>query len=94
MGELVPGVPVPPQALGPPPVRRDADEKVGQPPGALIADLGVAGHLPLVVHSCLVVAVETNEVMEVLESRSQRVELVSELMKAGTLLFSLREGGG
>ena len=93
MGELVPRVPVPPQTLGPPPVCRDTDEKVGQPAGALIADLRVQGHLPLVVHSALVAAVETDKVMEVLQGRGEGVELVRELIKRGILLFCLREGG-
>ena len=81
MGELVPGVPVPPEALGPPPVGRDAEEKVGQPPGALVADLRVPGHLPPVVHGGLVGGVETDEVMQVLQCRGQRVELICQLVK-------------
>ena len=93
MWELVPGVSVPPETLGPPPVGRDTDEEVGQPPGALIADLRVQGNLPLVVHSCLVGGVETDKVVKVLQSRSQRVELICQLRKAGRLVAILSKGG-
>lgn len=92
MGELVPGVSIPPETLRPPPVCRDADEKVGQPAGALVADLGVPGHLPLVVQRGLIAAVETDKVMEVLQCRGQGVELVRELIETGRLLFCMKAG--
>ena len=80
MRELGPGVPVAPETLRPAPVGGDGDQEVGQPPPALTAHRGVHGQVPPVGQRGLVVGVETDKVVQVFESRSQTVELVSKLV--------------
>lgn len=79
MGELGPGVSVPSETLGPPPVGRDGDQEVRQPPTALVTHLLVHGQVPAIVQRGVVTGVETDEVVKIFQSWCKGVELVSEL---------------